>query len=78
VPPEFADLPTSARVEVLDPLVVGAHGRKRNLGLLLVGAALRRLNLFPIAACEETIARGQPAAVAGENLAVLAQSALVG
>jgi Pyruvate/2-oxoacid:ferredoxin oxidoreductase gamma subunit len=74
VPPEFADLETPARKVVLDPAAAGKHASKRNLALLMTCAALRRLDLFPIKACEQAIRRAQRGTIAEENLAVLAAS----
>jgi Pyruvate/2-oxoacid:ferredoxin oxidoreductase gamma subunit len=71
--PEFAGLATPARKEVFDFAAAGGRGGKKNLGLLMAAAALRRLGLFPLEACEEAIRRGQRGAIAEENLAVLVQ-----
>jgi 2-oxoglutarate/2-oxoacid ferredoxin oxidoreductase subunit beta len=75
VTPEFAGLETCAQKVVLDSEAAGGRSSKKNLGLLMLAAALRRLGLFPIEACEEAIRRTQHAAIAEENLAVLSQSA---
>jgi Pyruvate/2-oxoacid:ferredoxin oxidoreductase gamma subunit len=75
VTPEFAGLETPARKIVFDTEATGGRGHRKNLGLLMVGAALRRLGLFPIEACAEAIRRSQRGPIAEENLAVLAQSA---
>ncbi len=77
VTPEFAGLETPARKVVFDFEAAGVKGGKKNLGLLMAGAALRHLNLFPIEACEAAIRRGARGAVAEENLATLAESAAV-
>jgi Pyruvate/2-oxoacid:ferredoxin oxidoreductase gamma subunit len=45
---------------------------KKHLALLMAGAALRQLGLFPLEALEEAIRRGQRAEIAAENLQVLA------
>lgn len=74
--PEFAGLETPAHKIVFDFEAAGVKGSKKNLGLLLAVAALRALNLFPIAACEEAIRRHARGAVAEENLAALAASAI--
>ena len=73
VTPEFAGLETPARLVVLDLEAPAGRVGKKNLGLLMAAAALRRLGLFPLEACEEAIRRSQRGAIAEENLAVLAQ-----
>ncbi len=78
VTPEFAALETPARKVVLDFEAAGIKSGKKNLGLLMAGAALRQLDLFPLAALEEAIRRGSRGAVAEENLATLAESAISG
>lgn len=75
--PEFAALETPARKVVFDFESVGVKGSKKNLGFLMTVTALRALNLFPIEACEAAIRAGARGAVAEENLAVLAASALI-
>ncbi|PKO22079.1 MAG: hypothetical protein CVU38_11235 [Chloroflexi bacterium HGW-Chloroflexi-1] len=75
VTPEFADLETPARKLVFDFEAAGMRGARKQAALLMLSAALRRLRLFPIEACEEAIRRGQRGAIAEENLALLAQSA---
>ena len=74
VTPELAGLETPAHKVVFDFEAAGIKGGKKNLGLLMAAAALRVLNLFPIAACEEAIRRGSRGAIAEENLAMLAAS----
>ena len=74
VTPEFAALETPARKVVLDFQATGIRESKRNLALLMTTAALRRLGVFPIEACEEAICRSQRGAIVEENLAVLAAS----
>jgi 2-oxoglutarate/2-oxoacid ferredoxin oxidoreductase subunit beta len=74
VTPEFASLETPARKVVLDLAAAGLGGSKKNEGLLLVGAALRMLQLFPIEACATAIRRSQRSPIAEENLAALDQS----
>jgi 2-oxoglutarate/2-oxoacid ferredoxin oxidoreductase subunit beta len=76
VTPEFAGLETPARKIVFDFEAAGIKGGKKNLGLLMAGAALRGLNLFPIAACEEAIRRSTRSPIREESLETLAQSAL--
>ena len=79
VTPEFAGLATPARKVVFDFEAAGVRGNKKNLALLMLCAALRELDLFPIEACVEAIRRTQRSPIAEENLEVLAQSAaLVG
>ncbi len=75
VTPEFAGLETPARKAVFDFEAAGIRGGKKNLGLLMAAAALRRLGLFPMEALEEAIRRGSRGSIADENLALLAQSA---
>ena len=76
VTPEFAGLETPARKVVFDFDAVGIKENKKNLGLLMAAAALRVLNLFPIAACEEAIRRGTRSPIREENLEMVGQSAL--
>ena len=78
VTPEFAGLETPARKVVFDFDAVGIKGSKKNLGLLMTAAALRVLNLFPIAACEEAIHRSTRSPIREENLEIVGQSALTG
>jgi len=74
VTPEHAGLETTASKIVFDFEAVGIKGGKRNLGLLMAAAALRRLDLFPMDALAEAIRRGTRGAIAEENLGLLAQS----
>jgi Pyruvate/2-oxoacid:ferredoxin oxidoreductase gamma subunit len=76
VTPELAGLETSARKIVFDLEAVGVKGSKKNLGLLMASAALRVLNLFPIAACAEAIRRSTRSPIREESLDILGQSAL--
>ena len=62
---------------VFDFAMAGMRAGRRDLGLLMAGAALRALDLFPIEACEEAIRRGQRSAIAEENLELLRRSAAV-
>jgi 2-oxoglutarate ferredoxin oxidoreductase subunit beta len=73
--PQFAGIETAARKVVFDLEAAGVRGARRNLGLLLTAAALRRLDLFPIAACEEAVRLGQRGEVQSEMLEILAASA---
>jgi pyruvate/2-oxoacid:ferredoxin oxidoreductase beta subunit/Pyruvate/2-oxoacid:ferredoxin oxidoreductase gamma subunit len=77
VPPAFAGLPTPARKVVLDPETGGARPSKKSLAMLMLCAALRYLNLFPMEAYAEAIQRGQKSPIAEENLELLARSAQV-
>jgi 2-oxoglutarate ferredoxin oxidoreductase subunit beta len=77
VTPEFAGLATPAHKVVFDFEAAGVHGSKKNLALLMLCAALRELDLFPMEACVEAIRRTQRSPIAEENLEVLAQSAAV-
>ncbi len=70
--PTFAALETPARKVIFDFEAAGVRDSKRHLALLMAGAALRQLGLFPLEALEEAIRRGQRAEVAAENLAALA------
>jgi 2-oxoglutarate/2-oxoacid ferredoxin oxidoreductase subunit beta len=76
VTPEFAGLETPARKVVFNFERAGIKGGKKNLGLLMAAAALRVLNMFPIAACEEAIRRSSHSPIREESLEALAQSAL--
>lgn len=71
--PQFADVPTKARKIILDPKAAGVRITRTNLALLLMAAALRELNLFPIAALEEAVRRFQTR-FADQNLPVIAAS----
>jgi len=75
VTPELAGLETPAHKVVFDFEGAGVKGGKKDLGLLMAAAALRVLNLFPMAACEEAIRRGARGSIAEENLELLAASA---
>jgi Pyruvate/2-oxoacid:ferredoxin oxidoreductase gamma subunit len=75
--PELAGIETPARKVVFDFATAGVRAGRRDLGLLMAGAALRTLDLFPMEACEEAIRRGQRSAIAEENLGLLLQSARV-
>ena len=77
VTPEFAGLETPARKVVFDFDAAGIKGSKKNLGLLMAAAALRRLGVFPIEAVAEAIRRGSRGPVTEENLEVLAMSTAV-
>ena len=69
--PAFAALETPARKVIFDFEAAGVRDSKKHLALLLAGAALRQLGLFPLEALEEAIRRGQRAEIAAENLQVL-------
>jgi Pyruvate/2-oxoacid:ferredoxin oxidoreductase gamma subunit len=75
--PELAGIETPARKVVFDFAAAGVRASRRDQGLLMAGAALRMLDLFPIEACEEAIRRGQRSAIAEENLELLRRSAAV-
>jgi Pyruvate/2-oxoacid:ferredoxin oxidoreductase gamma subunit len=64
-------LETPARKVILDFDAAGVRDSKKHLALLMAGAALRQLGLFPLEALEEAIRRGQRAEIAAENLQVL-------
>jgi 2-oxoglutarate ferredoxin oxidoreductase subunit beta len=72
---QFAGIETPARKVVFDVEAAGVRGSRRNLGLLVAAAALRHLDLFPVAACEEAARRGLKDAVRDEALETLAASA---
>jgi 2-oxoglutarate ferredoxin oxidoreductase subunit beta len=74
---EFAGIETRARKVAFDFAAAGIRAGRRDLALLMAGAALRALDLFPIEACEEAIRRGQRKASAEENLELLRRSAAV-
>ncbi len=73
--PEFAGLETPAHKVVFDFAAAGVRAGRRELGMLMAGAALRVLGLFPMEACEEAIRRSQRGAIAEENLGLLRHSA---
>jgi 2-oxoglutarate/2-oxoacid ferredoxin oxidoreductase subunit beta len=75
--PDCAGIETPARKVVFDFAAAGVRAGRRDVGLLMAGAALRTLNLFPIEACEEAVRRGQRTAIAEENLELLGRSAAV-
>ncbi|OQA39705.1 MAG: 2-oxoglutarate oxidoreductase subunit KorB [Chloroflexi bacterium ADurb.Bin325] len=75
--PEFAGLDTPAQKVVIDSSGLGTQRSRKNLGLLLSAAALRRLRLFPIEALEAAIRGERRKDVAAENLAAVAASAAV-
>jgi len=77
VTPQFVDLETPARKLVFDFDVTGVRGVKKHGALLLVSAALRVLDLFPLAACEAAIRRTQRSPIAEENLEIVRQGAAV-
>ena len=66
--PAFAALETPARKVIFDFEAEGVRNSKKHLALLMAGAALRQLGLFPLEALAEAIRRGQRAEVAAENL----------
>ncbi len=76
ITPEFAGLETPARKMVVDFEAAGIRASKKSLALLMAGAALRTLGIFPIEACAEAIRCGQRGPIAAENLATLEKSAL--
>ncbi len=75
--PAFAALETPARKVILDFDAAGVRDSKKHLALLLAGAALRQLGLFPLEALEEAIRRGQRGPIAEANLEALRQSVLI-
>jgi len=70
--PEFAGLETPARKVIFDSDRAGVKAGKKDLGLLITAAALRALDLFPLAALEEVICRDARGAIREENLAIVA------
>jgi pyruvate/2-oxoacid:ferredoxin oxidoreductase beta subunit/Pyruvate/2-oxoacid:ferredoxin oxidoreductase gamma subunit len=68
---EFANLETPARKVVIDFDALGIKGSKKNIAWLLSVAALDRLGINPLAACEEAARRGQRSEVAEEMIAGL-------
>lgn len=72
--PEFANLPTPARKIVFDFKTAGVSPGKKGAALLVITAALRMLNLFPIEAVEAAIRSSGRTAFVDEQLALLAQS----
>ena len=71
--PQFAGVETRARKVILDPRQAGVRITRTNQALLLTAAALRELDLFPIAALEEAVRRFQ-ARFADQNLPIIAAS----
>ena len=72
--PEFAHVETAARKIIFDPRQAGVRLTRTNRSLMLVSAALRELDLFPIAALEEAVRRFQ-SRFASVNLPVIAAGA---
>ena len=72
--PEFANVQTAARKIVLSPHNGSVRITRTNKSLIVTAAALRLLDLFPIAALEESIRRFQ-GRFANENLPVVEASA---
>ena len=70
---EFAQVETKARKVILNPKKAGIRITHTNLALLLTAAALRELNLFPMAAIEAAVNRFQTR-FADKNLPVIAAS----
>ena len=71
---EFANVPTNARKVIVAPQAGGVRITRTNKSLIVTAAALRALDLFPIAALSEAIRRFQPR-FADENLPVIEASA---
>ena len=74
--PAFAALETPARKVIFDFEAAGVRDSKKHLALLMAGAALRQLGLFPLEALEEAIRRGQRGPITEANLEALRQSVL--
>ncbi len=72
--PEFADVATQARKAIIAPHGGGVRITRTNKSLIVTAAALRLLDLFPIAALSEAVRRFQ-ARFADENLPVIEASA---
>ncbi len=72
--PQFADTPTRARKIIFDPKQAGVRIPRTSLALFLTAAALRPLDIFPMAALEEAVRRFQ-ARFADQNLPIIAASA---
>ena len=72
--PEFADVATQARKAIIAPHSGGVRITRTNKSLIVTAAALRLLDLFPIAALSEAVRRFQ-ARFADENLPVIEASA---
>ena len=75
--PELGVIETRAKKIIFDFPAARVHVGRHDLGLLMVGAALRELDIFPIEACEEAIRRTQRSPIAAENLELLRRSAAV-
>jgi len=74
VVPEFAQVPTQARKVVLDFAAAGVRTARKNTALIAIAAAMRQLDLYPMAAFEEAIRASSKGAYLEENLAALAES----
>jgi len=72
--PEFEHVATAARKVILRPRDASVRITRTNRSLIVTAAALRLLNLFPVAALEESV-RQTMARFAAENLPVIAASA---
>jgi pyruvate/2-oxoacid:ferredoxin oxidoreductase beta subunit/Pyruvate/2-oxoacid:ferredoxin oxidoreductase gamma subunit len=66
--PEFADLTTAARVEVIDPAAVSPPLGKSRLALAILAAVVSRRDLFPVEALQAAAAA---APFADQNLATI-------
>jgi hypothetical protein len=66
--PEFADLTTAARVEVIDPATVAPPLGKSRLALAVLAAVVSRRGLFPVEALQAAAAA---APFADQNLATI-------
>ncbi len=71
---EFANVATNARKIIVAPQTGGVRITRTNKSLIVIAAALRALDLFPIDALSEAIRRFQPR-FADENLPVIEASA---
>ena len=74
--PDFANVETQARKIILAPKEGGALITRTNKSLIVIAAALRILDLFPIAALEQAVQRFQ-ARFAERNLPVIEASTVL-
>jgi Pyruvate/2-oxoacid:ferredoxin oxidoreductase gamma subunit len=72
--PEHCELATPARKVVLDPGASGIRAGRKQRALIMLLAAIRRLDILPFQALEEAICQGRRADVVQENLEAFARS----
>ncbi len=72
--PTFADIETPARKVIFDLESAGLNPGRKGNALLIIAAALRILDLYPVAALESAIRESSKAAFSEQQLSLLAQS----